>query len=54
MQLPFSFALMQKKHKNQGCTNFTKIRERGAKGAETRYAQTAAPSLRSPHPDFLT
>jgi hypothetical protein len=48
------FCLDAKETKNQGCTNFTKIRERGAKGAETRCAQTAAPSLRSPHPDFLT
>jgi len=38
------FLLDQKETKNQGCTNFTKICERGAKGAKTRCAQTAAPS----------
>ena len=38
------FLLDQKETKNQGCTNFTKISERGAKGAKTRCAQTAAPS----------
>ena len=38
------FSLDGKETKGQGCTNFTKISERGAKGSETRCAQTAAPS----------
>jgi len=38
------FSLDRKEPKDQGCTNFTKISKRGAKGAETRCAQTAAPS----------
>jgi len=40
----FFFSLDGKETKGQGCTNFTKISERGAKGAKTRFAQTAAPS----------
>jgi hypothetical protein len=38
------FSLDGKETKGQGCTNFTKISERGAKGGETRCAQTAPPS----------
>jgi len=54
VQLSFSFALMQKKQKIQGCIFFAKIERPVAEGAETRFAQTAAPSLRYNPPDFFT
>ncbi|WP_073399310.1 hypothetical protein [Bacteroides luti] len=46
--------LDQKETKNQGCIFFAKIVRLVAEGAETRFAQTAAPSFRYNPPNFFT
>jgi len=48
------FLLDQKETKNQGCIFFAKIGSFAAEGAETRFAQTAAPSFRYKPPNFFT
>jgi len=48
------FCLDAKETKNQGCIFFPKIERPVAEGAETRFAQTAAPSSRYIPPDFFT
>jgi hypothetical protein len=47
------FSLDGKETKGQGCIFFAKIRL-VAEGAETRFAQTTAPSSRYNPPDFFT
>jgi len=46
--------LDQKETKNQGCIFFAKIVRLVSEGAETRFAQTAAPSFRYKPPNFFT
>jgi hypothetical protein len=46
--------LDQKETKNQGCIFFAKIVMLVSEGAETRFAQTAAPSFRYNPPNFFT
>jgi hypothetical protein len=48
------FSLDRKEPKDQGCIFFAKIVRLVAEGAETRFAQTAAPSSRYIPPDFFT
>jgi hypothetical protein len=48
------FLLDQKETKNQGCIFFAKIVRLVSEGAETRFAQTAAPSFRYNPPNFFT
>jgi hypothetical protein len=48
------FCLDAKETKNQGCIFFAKIVMLVAEGAETRFAQTAAPSFRYKPPNFFT
>jgi len=48
------FWLDPKETKGQGCIFFAKIVRLVAEGAETRFAQTAAPSLRYNPPNFFT
>jgi hypothetical protein len=48
------FLLDQKETKNQGCIFFAKIVRLVSEGAETRFAQTAAPSFRYKPPNFFT
>ena len=54
LQLSFSFALMQKKQKIKAAFFFAKIVMLVSEGAETRFAQTAAPSFRYKPPNFFT
>jgi len=48
------FWLEPKETKVQGCTYFAKISLHSAEGAQTRFAQTVAPSSRSIPSDFFT
>jgi hypothetical protein len=48
------FWLEPKETKVQGCTYFTKIMLHSAEGAQTRFAQTVAPSSRSIPHNFFT
>jgi hypothetical protein len=48
------FSLDRKEPKDQGCIFFAKIVRIAAEGAETRFAQTAAPSFRCNPPNFFT
>ena len=48
------FSLDGKETKGQGCIFFAKIVRLVSEGAETRFAQTAAPSFRYKPPDFFT
>jgi len=48
------FSLDGKETKGQGCIFFAKIVRLVAEGAETRFAQTTAPSLRYIPPNFFT
>jgi len=48
------FSLDGKETKGQGCIFFAKIERPVAEGAETRFAQTTAPSSRYNPPDFFT
>jgi len=48
------FWLEPKETKGQGCIFFAKIVRLVAEGAETRFAQTTAPSFRYNPPNFFT
>jgi len=54
IQYVLFFWLEPKETKVQGCIFFAKIVRFVAEGAETRFAQTAAPSCRYNPPDFFT
>jgi len=54
IQYVLFFWLDPKETKGQGCIFFAKIVRFVAEGAETRFAQTAAPSCRYNPPDFFT
>jgi len=48
------FSLDGKEPKGQGCIFLAKIARLVSEGAETRFAQTTAPSLRCKPPNFFT
>jgi len=54
MSFSLFFCLDTKEPKGQGCIFFAKIVRLVAEGAETRFAQTTAPSLRYKPPNFFT
>ena len=54
MSFSLFFCLDTKEPKGQGCIFFAKIVRLVSEGAETRFAQTAAPSFRYKPPNFFT